>query len=103
MPGQVVLTVKTDSPGGTTIQFIVMFRPITDTEYQTVTSPILKYNRDEGADLSVLFPSGGPFSLYIITFNSFGSSGTTDSIEIMDVPPGTSPPDSELKSSLHAN
>ena len=88
MPGQVVLTVKTDSPDGTAIQFVVMFRPITDMEYLAITSPVIIYNSDEGADLPVFLPSGGSFSLYVLSFNSFGSLGTTDFIEVMDVPPG---------------
>ena len=103
MPGHVVLTVKTDSPGGKTIQFIVMFLPINDIEYLTFTSPILNYNTDEGAVLSVPLPSGGSYSLYVLAFNSFGFSGTTDSIEIMDVPRENFQPESELKYSLLIN
>ena len=88
LPGQVVLTVKTDSPGGTGIQFNVTLSPITGTDYLTITHSIVAYNTDEGADLAVLLPNGGSFSFHVLSFNSFGSLGTVDSIDVINVPTG---------------
>ena len=88
-PGMVVLTVGVAYPGGSVVYFNVTVRPNGDEEYATVmTFPISDSNPNQSAQLSVLVPSGGNFTLTVISFNSLGSLEISDTVMVENVPPG---------------
>ena len=89
LPGIVVLTVETTSPGGPVVYFNVTIRTDGSAEVETVKFTIKDYNPNEGAVLTLDVPNGGSFSFVVLSFNSFGSLGVVDYVNVTDVPQGS--------------
>ena len=88
LPGMVVLTVETTSPGGQVVYFNVTIREEGSSEVEIVQQFRIEYNPNEEAVLRANVPTGGSFSFSVLSFNSFGSLGVMDYVNVTDVPPG---------------
>ena len=88
LPGVVVLTVETTSPGGPVVYFNVTIREEGSAEVKTEKFTITDYNPNEGAVLTVDVPTGGSFSFVVLSFNSFGFLGEVDDANVTVIPQG---------------
>ena len=88
LPGMVVLTVETTAPGGPVVYFNVTIHEEGSAEVETVEFNITDYNPNEGAVLTLNVPTGGSFSFVVLSFNSFGTLGVVDYVNVTDIPRG---------------
>ena len=91
-PGQVILEVRTRSPGdNTTFQFNVTIIDITNNLIvQTKSFPFMKYISNTIVPLTIVLNNGGSFSFNITTTNKYGSSKVTMTTGVIIIQPSES-------------